>query len=393
MNVQQRNYMDKKPKEFSESVRSRIVSLTKVNKDLYAALTKAIYDLGQPVITPGDSVLIKPNLVNPNPPDSGQITSPRLIEVVARYCLDRGAARVIIGEGPGYYNRKADLRDCFTTTGVSELADRLGIEWVLFDEHRYRTFKKVSDCTPDTFRVTEFAFNCDKLINLPVLKTHYLTKVTLAMKNLKGCLKWEDKPLFHQPDLSRAVVELNKIVRPTINVIDAINWQAGGGLLITGSDIVAVDAVGTALMGIDPMQVRMIALGAAAGLGEADITRIEIRGEELKQMKFKVKLPQEQLQQSFPSLEIVGIERACSGCMIPLISVLMQLREQGAKMKRPLTICLGKNPQVPENKPYLLIGDCAEVREAERGSKITGCAPDRKLIYDKLAQSMTEKAC
>jgi hypothetical protein len=110
-------------------------------------------------------------------------------------------------------------------------------------------------------------------------------------------------------------------------------------------------------------------------------------------MKFKVKLPQEQLQHSFPSLEIVGIERACSGCMIPLISVLMQLREQGAKMKRPLTICLGKNPQVPENKPYLLIGDCAEVREAERGSKITGCAPDRKLIYDKLAQSMTEKAC
>ena len=159
------------------------------------------------------------------------------------------------------------------------------------------------------------------------------------MKNLKGCLQWEDKPLFHQPDLSRAVVELNKIVRPTINIIDATNWRAGGGLIIAGTDIVAVDAVGTALMGIDPMEVRMITLGNAAGLGEADITRINITGEELKRMKFKVSLPQEQLRESFPTIEIAGAEGACSGCMIPLISVLMEFREQGAKMKRPLTIC------------------------------------------------------
>ena len=72
---------------------------------------------------------------------------------------------------------------------------------MLFDEHSYRTFKGVSDCTPNEFRVTDFAFICDKFINLPVLKTHYLTTVTLAMKNLKGCLKREDKPLFHRWDL------------------------------------------------------------------------------------------------------------------------------------------------------------------------------------------------
>ncbi|MBM3118241.1 MAG: DUF362 domain-containing protein, partial [Chloroflexi bacterium] len=78
----------------------------------------------------------------------------------------------------------------------------------------------MSPYTPDKFRITEFAFNCDKFINLPVLKTHYLTTVTLAMKNLKGCLKREDKPLFHHRDLNRAVVELCKIVKPTVNVID-----------------------------------------------------------------------------------------------------------------------------------------------------------------------------
>ena len=211
-----------------------------------------------------------------------------------------------------------------------------------------------------------------------------MTKVTLAMKNLKGCLKWEDKPYFHQPDLARAVVELNKIVRPTLSIIDATNWQHSGGLLIAGSDIVAVDAVGAALMGIDPMQVRTIAVGAAEGLGEADITRIDIIGEELKRVKYKVTLPEEQIKRGFPLLEITGAERACSGCLIPLISSLIQLIEQKTKMNRPLTICLGKNPVIPENREYILIGNCADIKAVGAEKKVIGCAPRKKDIYEKL---------
>lgn len=209
------------------------VSITEAKNDLYGAFVRAINDIGVRLISPGDRVLIKPNLVEPAAPDSGQITNPRVIEAVARYCLDSGAAQVIIGEGPSYYQAQSCLRECFTRTSVSEVADRLGIQWVVFDEYGYRTFKGVSDCTPNEFKVTEFAFTCDKFINLPVLKTHYLTTVTLAMKNLKGCLKREDKPLFHQEDLSRAVVELCKIIRPTVNVIDCtsrgIVHQLGSG--------------------------------------------------------------------------------------------------------------------------------------------------------------------
>ncbi|MFC2022421.1 DUF362 domain-containing protein, partial [Chloroflexota bacterium] len=262
------------------------VSIAKAENDFYAAFVRVLNDTGERLIGRGDHVLIKPNLVEPASPDSGQITSPRVIEAVARYCLDYGAARVIVGEGPSYYQPQSHLRECFTRTGVREVADRLGIEWVLFDEHHYQTFKEVSDYTPDEFRVTEFAFTCDKFVNLPVLKTHYLTTVTLAMKNLKGCLKREDKPLFHHRDLSRAVVELCKIVRPTINVIDCTprtivrqlgegcaseGRQSGSGLLIASSDIVATDAVGCALMGINPAEVRTVTLGDAVGLGEGEL--------------------------------------------------------------------------------------------------------------------------
>ncbi len=377
------------------------VSITRTENDFCAAFARALADIGERPITRGDHVLIKPNLVEPAAPDSGQITSPRVIEAVARYCLDSGASRVIIGEGPGYYQPQPYLRECFTRTGVSEVAERLGIEWVLFDEHRYRTFKGLSGYTPDEFRVTEFAFTCDKFINIAVLKTHYLTTVTLAMKNLKGCLKREDKPLFHHRDLSRAVVELCQIVKPTINVIDCTprtivrqlgsgysseGTQPGGGLLITSSDIVATDAVGCALMDIDPAQVRTVTQGGAAGLGENDLARLDIIGEELRRLKFRVRLPREQLRQSFPRLEIMGAEKACSGCLIPLLSSLFLLAERDTSRGKPLVICLGKEPEVPEEKICLLVGDCARVEGRDELDFVGGCPPGKEELLSHLSR-------
>ena len=381
------------------------ISITATKNNIYEAFVKATNDIGVRLISPGDRVLIKPNLVEPAAPDTGQITSPRVIEAVARYCLDSGAGQVIIGEGPSYYQAQSHLKECFTRTGVSDVAKRLGLKWVVFDDYGYRTFKGVSDCTPDEFRVTEFAFTCDKFINLPVLKTHYLTTVTLAMKNLKGCLKREDKPLFHQQDLSRAVVELCRIIKPTINVIDCTSRaivhqlgsgyaagarKSGSGLLVTSSDIVATDAVGCALMGIDPAGVRMVTLGDAAGLGESDLTRIDIIGVELKRLKFKARLPREQLKRSFPLMEIIGVEKACSGCLLPLLSSLSLLSERSVKLKKPLAICLGKEPGVPKDKAYLLIGDCAQLKDGDGTNWLGGCPLSRDELLKRLGQYMAD---
>ena len=372
------------------------VSIVKVENDYYDAFLRALDDLGEKPASRGDRVLIKPNLYEPRSPDSGDITNPRLVEATARYCLDAGASRVIIGEGPSYYQSEANLRPCFTRTGISEVADRLGIEWVLFDEHKYRTFRNVSKSTPDEFRVTEFAFSCDKIINVPVLKTHYQPTVTLAMKNLKGCLKREDKPRFHHKDLDSAIVELNKIVRPAINVIDATARNTGSigsayrgqpigeCLLLASTDAVAVDAVGCALMGIDPGTVPTVTLGAEAGLGESDLSRIEIIGEELKRLNFKVKLPREQLRQSFPQLEITGTDKACSGCLIPLLSNLLTLSEHKARLKAPLRICLGTEPDITEDRTCLLVGDCALTGGDEAANCVAGCPPDREAISQHL---------
>jgi uncharacterized protein (DUF362 family) len=381
------------------------VSIVKTADNLYASFARAVEELDLQPVSSGDYVLIKPNLVQPVTPDSGQITSPKLLEAIARYCLDAGARRVIIGEGPSYYQPESCLRECFTHTGVSQMVKRLGIEWILFDEHGYRTFKGIPGSIPGNFRVSEFAFECDKFINVPVLKTHFLTKVTLSMKNLKGCLKREDKPLFHRGDLASAIVELNKIVAPSLNVIDCTAKsighiggagsdvqpsREGGGFIITSSDIVAIDAVGSAVMGIDPSTVRTISLGKAAGIGEGDLALMDITGEELKRLRFKVELPQEQIRQSFPLLKIAGAEKACSGCLIPLFSALFQLQKRGMQLKKPLVICLGSRPPVPGDMDYLLVGDCACGERKTGQAWVEGCPPDKKAIVEGLNKYMND---
>lgn len=375
------------------------VSLIRTGNDLYRELVAVIDGTGEEIVRAGETVLIKPNLVEPRRADSGEITTPRLIETVARYCLDRGAGRVIIGEGPSYYQPESDLRKCFTRTGVSDVAARLGIEWALFDEHSYRTFRGVPDCPPE-FRVTEFAFDCDRIINLPVLKTHFQTTVTLAMKNLKGCLKREDKPRFHRVSLDRAVVALNGIVRPTINIIDGTpdtigsigsgsRRRHGAGLLIAGKGPVAVDVVGCALMGIDPAKVDTITLGARAGLGENDLTRMNIVGEEIKRLKFRAELPWDTLRHSFPGLEIVGAERACSGCLIPLISGLRRLAEHGKARQTPFRIYVGEEPGQYGDTDYLRVGDCTLGDETEAPDAVAGCPPDREELLRRLEKVIT----
>ena len=362
------------------------VAIAKVDESIYDTVVKAVRDLGETVVARGDRVLLKPNLVHTMSFGENDMTSPEIIEAVARYCLDCGAAEVVIGEGPGSYQPRSRLRECFTRTGVTKIAAELGIEWVLFDEHEYRTFRNISDCTPKEFHVTEYAFSFDKFINLPVLKTHYLTTVTLAMKNLKGTLKYEDKQKFHSPDIYRAITELNKIVRPTFNIIDATKWKKGSQkLIIAGADIVAVDTVGCALMGIDPMEVRTITLGGLAGLGDCDISKIDVVGEDLRHLKLKVALPQEQLKKYFPLLEITGADKACSGCIFPLISGLLLIGERGEKLKQPLRICIGKKPDIPSGKRYLLVGDCTAT-ESEEENHVAGCPPDRTELYSRLVK-------
>jgi uncharacterized protein (DUF362 family) len=120
----------------------------------------------------------------------------------------------------------------------------------------------------------------DILINAPKMKTSIMTLVTLCIKNLFGLVSFADRKRFHRGiDLSYALIDIAKIVRPHLNIIDGIVAMEGMGahsgkplaldLLIASQDMVAADLVGTQVMGLNPMEpvTNQLALKDKLGVG------------------------------------------------------------------------------------------------------------------------------
>lgn len=352
------------------------IAVEKVGKSLYEALIKAIGLLEDVELSSQDRVLIKPNIFQPVSHKTGSITNPHLVDAIIRWCKGSGVGKIVLGEGPSYYISEDRLLGCFTQTGYREVAERHGIRWVLFDHYPFVACKDVAPCLPREFEISRFAFESYKIINVPVLKTHYLTQVTLAMKNLKGFLRRGDKPRFHS-HIAEAIVELNKLIKPYLNIIDGT--MAEIPVIVAGRDIVATDSVATSLMGLNPGSVETIRLGAEAGLGQMDLTRIALMGKDLAHLRMNFELPQEMLLKWFRTLRVLEGKGVCSGCLIPLLSAFTLLKDQGRRLVSPLNIILGRGVKIPRNGETLSVGDCAKGTSPE-GFLVEGCPPDKGEI-------------
>jgi hypothetical protein len=80
------------------------------------------------------------------------------------------------------------------------------------------------------------------------------------------------------------------------------------------------------------------------------------------------------------------MEKACSGCLIPLFSSLLRLSEQNARRNVPLRIYLGTDPKIQKDKAYVLIGDCAQVEGEDKDNWVGGCPPNREEILSRLTR-------
>jgi len=121
-----------------------------------------------------------------------------------------------------------------------------------------------------------------------------MTTVTLSLKNMMGALA--SKGSMHTRSLSEKISDLASILRPSLSVVDGIIASEGHetsgnpvemNLLIAGTDPVAVDAVGAAVMGISPRDVKHLRLAEEKGLGTCDLEEITILGEPIEKVKRK----------------------------------------------------------------------------------------------------------
>jgi uncharacterized protein (DUF362 family) len=367
-----------------------IITIRQIKDGILPAVELLLQPFAAHLSLAGKSILIKPNLVEPEHYTTGQTTNPKLVEAVIIWCRQQGAAKIAIGEGPSYFQPQAALRECFTETGISDVAARQNVPWILFDEGPFRKFKNHSPLTPDTFHVSEHAFTWDHIINVPVPKSHYLTTVSIGMKNLKGFLKRCDKPAFHyagSDGIHGSVTALNLLIRPLLTIVDCTApVHANKNFLLAGTDIVAVDAVTTSLMGLNPRTIKTIQLGHAAGLGEMNVAKIDIQGDDLKNLKMNFEQPEDYLRRAFPGITL-SARSACSGCLIPLFSALRRIEEEGSGMDSELAIFIGRDGFAKTSKKMLFIGQCT--KDPAGGSNgLNGCPPTKEEMFEFLREHL-----
>ena len=368
------------------------ISIAKVQSDLEDEVEKLLQLAGaENLIAPGDTVLLKPNIHSIQSYTTGGTTNPHVVAAVVKWAYERGAKEVIVGDSPFYGCSEPER--CFTDTGMGEAVEKAGARWVTFGKHGFRIFRNASRSLPAEIGISDFVFDCDKMINMAVMKTHFKCLVTLGMKNLKGCLRNEDKAAFHNTDVNRAIVALNKLVKPDLTIVDGIIGMEGMGpasgtpvncnLLMAGKDVVAVDSVASSLMGIQPEEVMTIKLGYQAGLGKMDIGKIEVVGERPDEVKMKWKRPDSVIAEKFPGLTIRS-KGACSGCNMNLLEALRGLAEEKVTRR---AIVMGQDE--PVEKASVLIGKCTSPLWKDY-DHLPGCPPRtaaiRELISAEVAQ-------
>lgn len=239
------------------------------------------------ILKPKDTVLLKPNISFPNPPQWATTTNPELVSTVAKLCLEAGARRVIIADHP-----LRDPEKCLERTGVAEACkDTSGIHIKLLTEDRDYKSVEVNGEELKSVEVARLALKADLIINMPVAKSHSATTVSFSMKNMMG-LVW-DRVKFHQGNLHQAIAELNTVVKPVLIILDATRILLTRGpegpgevkelnTIIVGTDPVAVDSYAVTLVrwnkrGLEPEDVDYIRIAAKLGLGEMNLSQVAVR--------------------------------------------------------------------------------------------------------------------
>ena len=261
---------------------------------IFSAITQAVNLLGgmQTFVKPGERVLIKPNLLKAMPPEAAVTTHPEIVRTVIRLVREAGGV-AMVGDSPGM----GDLRNVCRKAGILDIVKEEGATLVDLDE----VVQVKNQGRFQRFEIARAAYEADAIINLPKLKTHGMTTLTGAVKNLFGCVPGKRKVQWHfntgvnHELFAVMLIELCSLLNPRLTIMDAVIGMEGNGpgsgeprqigVVIAGQDPVAVDVVSSSVVGVAPEKLPLIRAALAAGYGETQPDRIRILGETLSSVQ------------------------------------------------------------------------------------------------------------
>lgn len=257
------------------------------------AVRKSLQELGglENFVRPGQKVLVKPNLLAAEPPERGVDTHPEVVRAVLKELLAIGA-QPLVGDSPGL----GSLARVAQKAGITQVCRELGVPLGVFDQEV--EVKAAHGKILKSFPLVQEVTQVDAVINLPRVKTHGLTRLTGAVKNLFGCVAGLRKGemhfrLQHADVFQEMLIDLALTIRPVLNIVDGVMAMEGAGprngnlrfmgLIIAGADPFAVDATIARLVGLEPSAVPLLAAAAKRGLPGLQDSEVKIVGEPLAQ--------------------------------------------------------------------------------------------------------------
>lgn len=349
------------------------------------------------IVRPGDTVLIKPNFGVSISSKTGVITDPMVVEILVALIKEAGPGRLMVGESTVVGFNTAQV---FKELGLEGRFEKLGAELVDLDQDEVVEVSVPNGFVLKKIKLFKKAYESDRIISVPTMKTHIFTGVSLGLKNMKGILPDAMKKVMHrigakerveEYELEYAIADLNSVKPPSMTLIDGFIANEGykpgtpgiGGTpvefntVVAGFDPVAVDAVGSYLMGFDPMEIRHIVFAQNRRIGLAKMDQIEVVGARPGELRRAFKRPSlDGILFDFKEIAIIA-GKGCSGCREATILGLSGMSESELETIGKAVMVVGSDVELPKNtegRRIFLVGNCT-LKSGLKGERIEGCPP------------------
>jgi uncharacterized protein (DUF362 family)/Pyruvate/2-oxoacid:ferredoxin oxidoreductase delta subunit len=335
--------------------------------EVYEAVKKSIelLDTLKKLIKPSDKVFVKINhLPPPSPPERGIVTHPVFVRAVVEL-LKTINANITVGD-----DIDSPTVEGFQLSGIRQVCQEAGVRLInLRDAGFVET--KCSGLALDKVYISKIVLDADVIINLPKFKTHTLAIFTGGVKNMYGTIPQGDRQRYHSEyvsneNFSRVLADVFSVTKPQLTIMDGVMAMQGEGpaagtlrqlgVILASQDAVALDAVATKIIGVEPMNIPTTRYAHGRGLGIGDLRSIEVVGERIESVAVSdFKLPASysdvvltnvpmflsKYLMSQMSVKLKVIQSKCTGCSeCKKVCPTMAMSVVGKKARIDQSICI-----------------------------------------------------
>ena len=406
-------------------MKKKLVAIVKYEKPFESVRKAVELSRGLDHLPSGARVFIKPNIVfwtkATNFPKYGVITTSRVVEDMVILLKERGIDRITISDGTVLRNPKdmETQKHAFENLGYGDLKKRYGVNHLNIWE---RPFEKVDLGEDVVVKFNTDIMSSDFVVDLPVMKTHTMTVVSLGIKNLKGMIDIPSRKKCHNThpkrDLHFWVSKLADKMPPMFTLIDGIYTAEQGpnidgrmhrsNLLVASADVLSADMVGAKVLGYKPTEVPHLVHAANNHNRKLDLSEVEVVGESLESVSkshmhdFEYNqshtLPQPMENMGIKGLSYYKYDLSlctyCSGMTSTILAAIA--RAWKGEPWNDVEILSGKvmTPD-PGKKKTILFGKCMYQANKDNPDikemiAIKGCPPDPQKVCEALHKAGIE---